>query len=152
MTRHSIGLNGGIRMQDKNNNNDDDNKDSKFNLVEESYDRYKAEISILAIIVFMVILLVFQLISYITDQDVLAPFPGLNFIITPISIAITFIVLYFIKKSNCIAKVLNLISNLLIWLKKYPIIYNIFRFAYKHPIISGFIVGTIGALAKNILL
>lgn len=49
---------------------------------------------VLIIFVFCGSLFIFQLISYISNIDFLAPFPGFNFIIIPICIAITFITLY----------------------------------------------------------
>jgi hypothetical protein len=137
-------------MQDKN-HSDNSNKDYKFNGTEEGYNRYKIGLSILAILVFMIILLVFQLISYITDQDILAPFPGLNFIITPICFLITLTAMYFIEKSTYMTKILNHMNKLLIWIEKHPIIYNILKFAFKHPIILGIIIGIISALVENII-
>jgi len=82
----------------------------------------------------------------------LAPFPGFNFIIIPICFVITLTAIYFIEKSKYMAKVLNPISKLLLWIEKHPIIYNILRFAFKHPIILGIVIGIIGPSVKNIFI
>lgn len=107
-------------------------------------------LSILIIFVFCGSLFIFQLISYIFNIDFLAPFPGFNFIIIPICIAITFITLYIFNKTRFMAKVLDFIGGLINYVKKYPHIYRALKFIYKHPLISAASVGAIWGIIKNI--
>lgn len=105
---------------------------------------------ILIIFVFCGSLFIFQLISYISNIDFLAPFPGFNFIIIPICVAITFITLYIFNKTRYIVKVLDFIRKLINCVKKYPHIYRALKFIYKHPLISAASVGAIWGIIKNI--
>lgn len=116
------------------------------------YENYNTEIRILTISVLLGILFIFQALSYIYDLEFLAPFPGINLIIMLICIAITFITLYVLDKTKYIIKILNFISRFLSWLKKYPHIYKVFRFMYKHLIISGIIMGILWSIIKNLVI
>lgn len=110
------------------------------------------ELTILTLLVLACILLAFQLISYISNIDFLAPFPGLNFIILPISILLTFLFVFILFKSKHIVKILNGINKILSWIKKYPLLYKSLRFCYKHPIIAAIVVGCIWAIIKNLII
>lgn len=139
-------------MIDQNSNNDD-NLHWKEVLNDKGLnDKRRIELTILALVILLCIALIFQLISYISNIDFLAPFPGLNFIIIPICVAITFVVLYILDKTKYLVKVLNFISKLISWVKKYPIAYKFFRFIYKHPFISAVVVGIIWATVKNVVI
>jgi hypothetical protein len=136
----------------KNQNRNNDENSNSIGLLEDKGLNSKdiTVISILTIFVFFGILLIFQLISYISNIDFLAPFPGINFIITPICIAITFIAVYILNKSKYMIKILSSISKLISWARKYPLAYKVLRFIYKHPLISAVVVGIIWAIIKNV--
>jgi hypothetical protein len=141
----------GYKMTDQNWKNDEKRNDTEIQRDTDLSIKDRIGLSILTIFVFVGSLLIFQLISYIFNIDLLAPFPGLNFIITPICALITLIAMYILNKSNHLEKILNSLNNLINWLEKYPIIHRILRFIYKHPIISMFFVGIIWAVIKNLV-
>lgn len=111
----------------------------------------RTELSILIIFVFCGSLFIFQLISYIFNIDFLAPFLGFNFIIIPICIAITFIILYIFNKTRLMVKVLDFIDRLINYVKKYRYIYRFLKLIYKHPLISAASVGVIWGIIKSLV-
>lgn len=112
----------------------------------------KTRINILAILILAIMLIIFQLASDILNIDFLAPFPGLNFIVMPICFVLTLIVLYVLNKTNYIFNALSLIKKSISCVEKYPFIYKALRFGYKHPLISGLLIGIVGSLVKNVVI
>lgn len=137
-------------MIDKNTNNDVKLNRTELQKNKDLNRKYIIGLSILSAFILLSILLVFELISYITNVDFLAPFPGYNFIITPVCIAITFIIVSILNKTKYMAKIINSINKKIIWIKKYPHIYKILRFIYKHPIISAIVIGVMWAIGGKL--
>ncbi|MFL0248685.1 hypothetical protein [Candidatus Clostridium stratigraminis] len=137
-------------MTDQNMKDNENLNDNKL-LGDKLWDsKYRIGVNILTIFILFASLFIFQLTSYITNIDFLAPFPGLNFIIMPICIAITIMTVYILNKTRYMVKVLNLINRLINYIKKYQFVYRILKFIYKHPLISSMIVGIIWGIIKNI--
>ncbi len=112
----------------------------------------KTGINILAILILAIMVLIFQLASNILNIDFLAPFPGFNFIVMPICFSLTFIVMNVLNKTSYIFNALSLINKLISWIEKYPFVFKILRFGYKHPLISGLVIGIVGSLVKNVVI
>jgi len=111
----------------------------------------KTGINILAILILAIMLLIFQLASNILNIDFLAPFPGLNFIVVPIGFVLTFIVLYVLNKTSYIFNALSLIEKSMSCVEKYSFIFKMLGFGYKHPLISGLVIGIVGSLVQNVV-
>jgi hypothetical protein len=112
----------------------------------------KTGINILAIFIMVIMLLIFQLASNILNIDFLAPFPGLNFIVMPICFVLTLIFMYMLNKTSYIFNALSLIKKSMSCAEKYPFIYKALRFGYRHPLISGLVIGIVGSLVKNVVI
>lgn len=112
----------------------------------------KTGINILAILIMVIMLFIFQLASYIYNIDFLAPFPDFNFIVMPICFALTFIAMYVLNKTGYIFNALSLVYKQISWIEKYPYVFKVLRFGYKHPLISGLVIGIVGSLVKNVVI
>lgn len=105
---------------------------------------------IIFLIIFATILTTFQVISQILNNDLLAPFPILNFFITPICFGIAFGIFYFLYKSSYFIEITGLVDKLKNWLKMYPFAYKILKFIFRYPLLSGLLLGIIGAVLDYI--
>lgn len=59
--------------------------------------------------------------------------------------------MYILNKSNYMVKILIPINKLISWVEKHPLIYKIFRFCYKHPIVSAFVIGIENKVGEKVI-
>jgi hypothetical protein len=93
--------------------------------------------------IFIITLIFSQLMSYILKIDFLAIFPGINFIMLPLCIGFASIIFYILYRSPYFVKNVNLVNNLVKWIKQYPRLYMVMKLIDKHPIVFGLIIGAI---------
>jgi len=108
----------------------------------------KIEGLILTIIFFM-FLAICQILGYIFDIDFLRfitvtrTSSSISFWLIPAGAVISYLIYKIFKKLSYMMILVDGMKKLHIWLKKYPRLYRIARFIYKHPIWSYFIIWTI---------
>jgi len=108
----------------------------------------KIEGLILTIIFFM-FLAICQILGYIFDIDFLRfitvtrTSSSISFWLIPAGAVISYLIYKIFKKLSYMMILVDGMKKLHIWLKKYPRLYRIARFIYKHPICSYFIIWTI---------
>jgi len=109
------------------------------------------------IIIFFIFLGICQIIGYIFDIDILRfitatrTSSSISFWLIPAGVVISYLIYKILKKLSYMMILIEGIKKLHIWLKKYPRLYRIASFIYKHPIWSYFIIWTIYTVIEILL-